>query len=591
MELIEARLSAVSCPAGTVLVSQGSWHGVLYMVRSGVLRVHVETSQGDTREIARLIAGDSIGEMSLLTGSPASATVAAVVDSELWALGHAEFLELVTSCPKLYRNMAVILSRRLSAANRAPDLEPIRWMRVRMHPEVPPRAAEEIARAVARHLAVPLLVLDHRVAVTWRPAERLPSLESLSSEHELLERLRSDQSPGVLAVSTIGASGDLGVHVGERLAGHVTHVLVLICDGKSIETVAGGREKPCVDVILWPAGERKLPSDVADVALVTGYDEANTRRLLESRSREYGARVVRSLDPAGSDGARHLEWLGRHLAGLKIGVAFGGGGARGYAHLGVLEGLHGSSVPVDYAGGCSIGALVASGFASGMSVDQMLRELDAAPRHLAKFTVSRTSILSERGREYLFRERLFGDTCIEDLPIPLAIVAVDILQRREVVMDRGPLWKALLASTAIPGIYPPVWIGDHCLVDGGILDPVPASVTRSLGADVVLGVRLGSRPDHQVLTLSAASGAHGKRSPHLLDVFLRAFDTMASEITARVLEEADVTMVADVPPIGLREFARGRAYVPEGRAALERVWMQMTALLPWLREGEFDGGE
>ncbi|MBV9280916.1 MAG: hypothetical protein JOZ41_12610 [Chloroflexi bacterium] len=120
-------------------------------------------------------------------------------------------------------------------------------------------------------------------------------------------------------------------------------------------------------------------------------------------------------------------------------------------------------------------------------------------------------------------------------------------------------------------------------MDGGILDPVPADIARALGADVVLGVRLGGVSQHGAVPLTAIHGPAGGRSPHLVDIMMRSFDTMAAGITARVVEDADVTVVADVPPIGLREFARGRAFVPAGHAALQQAWTQLTTVLPWLR--------
>ncbi|MBV9279846.1 MAG: patatin-like phospholipase family protein, partial [Chloroflexi bacterium] len=477
---VETRLTPVFCAAGTVLVAQGSWHGAMYIIRSGVLGVAVATFHGETRQVARLVPGDCIGEMSLLTGSPASATVTALVDSELWALGHVEFLELLSSCPTLARNMAIILSRRLSIANRTVEPDLVRWMRLRVHPRIPPGLPEAIARAVSSHLAIPLVVLDQRPAGRWFPTEQLPPAESAVGDHRVADRLRPTRPPGVFAISTSHASRDTTVHLQEWIAGHVLHVLTVLETDGQLGELDGRHEQPRADLTLWPAGETALPADVADVALVTPQAQSSSRRALDRASREHEAHVVRILASAGRDQAAHVAWLGRHLAGLKVGVALGGGGARGYAHLGVLAGLQRSAVPVDYLGGCSIGALVASGLAFGLSLDAMQRELDAAPPYLRKFTVSRASLLSERGLEYLFRDRLFGDSEIEDLPIPLAIVAVDVLQRHKVVMERGLMWKALRATTAIPGIYPPVWIGGHCLVDGGILDPVPADLARAL---------------------------------------------------------------------------------------------------------------
>lgn len=583
---VQRRLTPVVCPAGTILIAQGIWHGTMHILRNGVLDVHVETPHGETRRVARLGPGDCIGEMSLLTGTPASATVTALVDSELWALGHTEFLELLATCPALARNLAMVLGRRLSIANRATEPGAVRHMRLRTHPGLSPELPQSIARSVAYYLAMPLVILDYRRACTWRDAEQLAPPDSGHRDYRLAELLHPGRPMRLAVIPMADVADEESLQLQEWLSCHVTHLLALLETDDRMDRIVSRQDEPDADVTLWPVGEPGLPAKVRDVALVSMHGASNTSRALSDHSLRYDASVVRVLPPAGEDTPAQVAWLARHLAGLKVGVALGGGGARGYFHLGVLEALQRASVPVDYVGGCSIGSLVAAGLAAGMAVSHMADELDAAAPHLLKFTVPRKSLLSDRGLIYLYRDRLFGATCLEDLSMPIAIVAADILRRHEVIMQHGLVWKALLASTAIPGVYPPVWVGDHCLVDGGILDPVPAHATRSMGADVVIGVRLGAAPDSDAVLIPATDAKSAGRSPHVIDVMLRAFDTMLSGITSWVTEDTDVTLVADVPPIGLRDFARGRALLPAGHAALEAAWTQVTTLLPWLRSPE-----
>jgi NTE family protein len=478
LQRVQSRLSATTCEAGAVLLSQGSWAGVLYILRTGMLSVDLETADGELRHLNRLIPGECAGEMSLLTGSPASATVSTLVDSDLWTLRHADFVELLATCPGLARNVSVVLSQRLSIANRRRQPGVARLMRLRVHPAAPSGLGEAIARAVAEHTTMPLLVLDDRPHGSWTPAERLPALTALIGDREVAERLRPDKAERVLATRVDNTPAETWVRLQRWLPEYVTHVLLLTGSVQRPAEVLHYPGALAADVTLWPEHEQQIPAGVADIALLTDEERVNTRDALERASTH--ARVVRTLAPAGSDAAKQRGWLARHLAGLKVGIAFGAGGARGFAHLGVLRALRRAAVPIDYIAGCSVGAVVATGFALGLDVDTIVRHMVDASAHAVKLTIPRHSLLSSGGFERFFR-KVCGEARFEDLALPLAVVAVDILERREVVLERGLVWKGVLASMSIPGIYPPVWVGDRCLVDGGLLNPLPASVARGLG--------------------------------------------------------------------------------------------------------------
>ncbi len=584
LERLESRLRPVSCQAGTVLLKQGAWCGALYIVKSGVLSVDLELSDGTRRHLANLVSGDVVGEMSLLTGLPPSATVSAVVDAELWALEQADFMALLSTCPRLVRNISVLLSQRLARMNQGGPVGPARVMCLRLHPSCARRLPELIARAVAAHLATPLVVLDHRRGGDWLPAERLPALPSAIGNREVEAALASWQGPRVLATRTGEIDPETWVAARRWLGTHRAHVLVLAEHAYWTASNPALAHNIVADVALWPEAEQSAPTDAPDVALLTTQRCTNTRAELERASAHCGARVIRLVTLGGADEAAQIGWLARHLAGLKVGVALGAGGARGYALVGVLHRLHERGVPIDYISGCSIGALVAAAYASGMDTDTMLGHLDSAAGYVRRLTVPRRSFLSNRGLEQLYRGRLFGDTRLQDVPLPLAVVAADVLTGGEVVFERGLLWRALLASTAIPGIYPAVWVGDHCLVDGGVLDPVPIGAGRTLGADVVFGVKLGAVPD-QALASIEATRPHGRKPPHVVDVLQRTFDIMNSEIATRPVARADVDVVVPSPQTSLKDFGRGRHLTSVGALALDGVWEQIGAVLPWLRAG------
>jgi NTE family protein len=361
---VQSRVSVTACKAGEILLREGQWHGQMYVVRSGVLSVNVTTASGEVRHLAKLLPGDSAGEMSILTGTPASATVTALVDSELWSLQHVDFVELLATCPTLARNVAVVLSQRLSATNRLRRLGVSHLLRLRVHRSVPSALAEEVARSIAKHLCKPLLALEQRQTSSWRAGERLPCLDELLADSAALQRLDPDQPAQPLAGETGPISAESWALLEASLPEYATHALVIseVDEGAWLPSNAG---QAAASLALWPERAGRLPIPPEDVAIVTDGEPINTAAALEHLSQRHGGRVVRVISPGGQDAHKHVGWLARHLAGLKVGLALGGGDPRGFAHLGVLQGLRRAGVPIDYISGCSIGAVVASEVALG----------------------------------------------------------------------------------------------------------------------------------------------------------------------------------------------------------------------------------
>ncbi len=160
-------------------------------------------------------------------------------------------------------------------------------------------------------------------------------------------------------------------------------------------------------------------------------------------------------------------------------MALGAGGLRGYAHIGVLEALARAGVPVDYIAGTSVGGGVAALYALGYDSETCADGIDEMAKVVFRPTIPWKSFLSHRGVRKFMRTHL-GDTRIEDLDVPLALVAADVIAQREIVFRRGLLRVAVMATGAVPGILPAMPIGPYTAVDGGVLDPVPE---QRCGAD------------------------------------------------------------------------------------------------------------
>lgn len=187
----------------------------------------------------------------------------------------------------------------------------------------------------------------------------------------------------------------------------------------------------------------------------------------------------------------------RSTGGGKIGLALGSGGARGAAHTGVMKVLDREGIEISAIAGSSIGALVGAAHAVGIPVEEIEREWRATD--VAKIfrgflpTFPRAGLSSGNELRKMLAD-LLGDVLIEDLRIPYAAVACDIDTGTPHIFRGGSLLDAVRASTAIPGIFHPVRFGNRLLVDGGLIDPVPVEVCRSLGADVVIAVDITPRP-------------------------------------------------------------------------------------------------
>ena len=182
---------------------------------------------------------------------------------------------------------------------------------------------------------------------------------------------------------------------------------------------------------------------------------------------------------------------------VKIGLALGSGGARGAAHTGVLKVLEREGIPIAAVAGSSIGALVGAAFVTGIPSEQVEKEWLQTDVHrlFRSFlpTFPRAGFSSGAELKQMLAD-LLGEGRIEDLLIPYAAVACDIDTGETVTLTDGPLVEAVRASTAIPGVFHPVRRGQHLLVDGGLVEPVPVKACRELGADLVIAVDVTPRP-------------------------------------------------------------------------------------------------
>ncbi|MBT9252973.1 MAG: patatin-like phospholipase family protein [Brockia lithotrophica] len=261
----------------------------------------------------------------------------------------------------------------------------------------------------------------------------------------------------------------------------------------------------------------------------------------------------------------------------RIGLALGAGGARGLAHLGVLQVFEEAGVPVDFLSGSSMGAVVAVAYANRLPLDHLVRFATSVERRLfLDFTPPRWGLLKgERVGEFV--RLLTHGKSLEALEIPTAVVATDLERGEPVVFRQGPADIAVRASTAIPGIFEPVFYQGRILVDGGVVERVPLAVLREMGADVVIGVDVALKPGKPRIT-------------GLYDVIYQSLEIMEDHIFRAKAHAADVLITPQVghfPALRLEHVAE---IVEEGRRAARRKLPEIQALLARFKESFSSSG-
>jgi NTE family protein len=252
----------------------------------------------------------------------------------------------------------------------------------------------------------------------------------------------------------------------------------------------------------------------------------------------------------------------------KIGLALGGGAARGFAHVGVIQVLEEAGLRPDLVVGTSAGSLVAALYASGRTGGQLQKV--AQDMEEAAFTdwtlpiFNRGMLRGEALSRYVNAH--VGGKLIEQMPLPLGIVATDLNSGHGMLFQRGDTGTAVRASSAVPAVFLPVKIGSHEYVDGGLVSPVPVRYARQMGAELVVAVDISSSPE-------------GNPAGDTLQILLQTFAIMGKSINGYELREADVVVRPALAGVGGADFTARRRAIDAGRAAMQRLLPQLKAAI------------
>jgi NTE family protein len=514
LDALFAHLRPVSVHAGDVVLRQGDAGNSLYLVRSGRLRVLVEQEDGP-RVVRDLGAGAAIGELALLTGSPRSATVEAVRDSELLELDADVFHALLERDSGFAIAVARALAVQLQASG---GLLP---------PTVRPRVVSVGSSGGAEAVAF----ASQLAAALGRfgPVALLSSEDCGEDHAEALDRAERESSYVVLAAAGDDAWSAFCARQSDR------RVVLVSSDVDAVSAL--------------PAG-----ADLVFAGAVSG-------RRIASLLDELSPRAHHRLDAGGSSAS--VSRAARRLVGRALGVVLSGGGARGYAHIGAIEVLRESGFEIDRIGGCSIGSFIGGMHAAGFDPAEMRARCGEELVRRSPFndyTLPRVSLIRSRKAARML-ERVFGDRIVEELELSFFTVSADLLASRSVVHRRGLLLEAVGASMSIPGLVPPVSRPGHLLVDGGVLNNLPVDVMAADDEGPIVAVDVIRR-------LEELDASVVPTVPSIMETLSRATVLGSVERAERNRRLADLVVQPDVQDVALREFSALDRAAAAGREAM-----------------------
>ena len=534
------------------LFEQGDPGEAMFVVVSGRLRQSIALPSG-VRELSDARPGDLVGDFSLLNPAPRSATARAVRDTVLLRIDRARFETLTEQFPQLPLALSrsivdrVRRSNLTSPATRPPKVIAIAPLQPGVH------------REIDRQLE---LALDGGEQPVLRMTSR-----RFDAEFGRFAQAQSEHAQDSLLASLLAEQES-----------HFSSLLFVTDDHPTPWTARCFRQADRI-VFVSRATADPTPSPLEALAREVAPTTPRTLALIQPRGTQQPRGTARFLTPGRVDDHVHLREgefahvarLARRLSARSIGLVLSGGGARGYAHLGVWRAVEESGLPIDYLGGTSMGALLAAAFALPMTYDQV-RERSSAfahPRQLFDRTLPLVALMRSRKLNRMLAD-LYGETRIEDLWTPFFCLGTDLLSAEPVIFDRGLVREAVRCSISIPGVFVPVVLGDRVMVDGAVIDNFPVDeMKRRIESDRIIAVNVAPpnvQKRHYDLR-DEVSGwglalrrlnpfARRRRVPGIAGTLLRALEVNSVQRSRLQQGSAQLLLEPNVKSVGLLAFQR-----------------------------------
>lgn len=559
---IEAALEWVRLPGGEALYRQGDPPDSLYILVSGRLRKTLPQPDGSETALTELCRGEMVGEVSLLTGAARATNVYALRDSELLKLDRADLARLAEKYPQLILRLTRLLAQRLrlqtlGTRRQANTLATFTLLPMQTRPEAYAGFLD-----FGRDFAA---ALGQQGAVLYLTSQQIDAL------------FGQDQAQANLDDPDYGW---LSAWLNEQEA-HYRYILYVADPGLTPWTRRCIRQADRL-LLVSPAQADPRPGEIeAELARLSA-QAARELVLLHPADTRRPSDTHRWLAPGRFDSHHHvrlgeighLRRLARRLTGGALGLALGGGGARGLAHIGVLQALAEAGLDIDLVGGTSMGSLVGALFALGFDHSQMLRlaRRFSSPFKLYDLTLPLVSFFKSEKVTRVMQD-VFEDARIEDLWAPYFCISTNLTRAAPMIHRQGPLWQAVRASSAIPGVFSPVLYEDDLLVDGAVLNNLPIDVMRDLSeggpivavnvmpeVDLVKSYQFGaSVSGWEVLRNKLNPFSNDFQAPLLFENLLRVISLNDVHQVRSKLDLADLYIRPDVARFSLLDF---RSYRP-----------------------------
>ncbi len=546
-----------SLPGGRPLFRKGQAADTLYFLRSGRLAVSREGEDGKPHLIGVIRPGEPAGEMALIADAPHTATITALRDSEVLALSRDAFLAEARRHPEVMAELARLMVLR-TRKNHTPEgvSEPTVYGFAGVAPGAQVRTLVEDIAACALEMGVSAIVVgsenEHQTAEWFTRIEQGHDLVLLAAESGEVEwaRLAARQVDRLFLVGR-------GDQTPPETLPEVAKVSVQL--------------QRLTDLILIQRETAERPSGSA--AWVEAFQP---QRLFQVRK---GRR----------DDVRRMA---RVVSGASIGLALSGGGARAYAHVGVLQAMKEAGEPIDFIAGASMGAIVAAGVAMGWPLEEVterIRKAFVSSNPLADIDLPLVAMTKGLDVSRRLKEH-FGDVDIADLWLPFFCTSSNLTTARAFVHQKGLVRRALRASAALPGILPPVAFGADVLVDGAVMCNLPTELMRAqhrgpvIGVDVAVSEGLSASDiERPPSTWKWLLSGEWRRGPPIVSILIRAATAPTARETAQSHEAADLLIIPEIKGVELRDWRAFDPAVAGGYSAAKLAFDRLERPLTQVR--------
>lgn len=566
LEQVLPRFEWMELAGGQVLFRQGEQDDSLYFVVSGRLRATRAEDGDEPQVLGDVVRGETVGEMAFFTGEPRMATITAVRDTLLARIRGPVFRELLVAYPLISLNLTrLVIQRNQRGTQKRRGQEPITLSLLPATPGVDLRqAARQLADALGPR-SVQVVTSERVDAWLGEPG--------------------ASQTPPGDAVRSARL-----VHKLEQVETDCQYLLFVADDGLTEWTRRCVRQCDKV-LLLADARQDPTPGPIEQACLSAPHQELRADTVLVLMHPE-GTRApsgtARWLAPRHLTGHLHVrphragDWgrIARVVTGRAVGLVLSGGGARGFAHLGVMKALQEAGHGWDLVGGTSIGSVMAAFAGMDLPVDEAIARAREAFRQNPTGDYNLLPVVSLISGRRLRRiiddgvHSVMGEGCgIEDLWKTYFCVSSNYSEAREAVLTRGPLAKSIRASVAIPGALPPVVLDGDLHIDGGTFNNFPTDVMAGMGAARIIGVNLlreGGRkyamdelPDGRKLALDKLRGRR-HRIPGIVPLLLNSSILYSYARQAESKRLVDLYFAPPVQGFGMLDWSKFDRIVSAG---------------------------